>query len=624
MGYHLEWARAVMGGAGFRPGEPFFRAPLYPWLLAGLLTLARGSVLIALIAQCALGGVTTALTFLLGRRALGPSSAAPTFAAAMVAVSWVLIDFDAQLLLEPLLIPLILAGLYVALPLCERATAGRALFAGLWFGLAAITRPNVLLVMPALALWLMRRARGLPRGGWRATAALTLGTLAPIAPITAYNTWVAHDPALIATQGGVNFWIGNNPASDGRTAVVPGTRAGWWEGYHDAIAQAEAAEGRPLKATEVSRHYTGRALAWARAAPGRFLAHLAYKTRLLLAGAELGNNVDPRYTALAASPWLALSPVHTAWVLAFAALGLARAWPDRRALAPLYLFLACYAASVVLFFVNARFRAPMLPVLYLFAAHGALWVAAEARARRWRRCGALVTSALVGTWLAALPPRAPEIGAVNGRVTQALGHVAACERLTARGDVAGAERAAASATALLEEALAMRPDWTPAWRALGGLRRQQGDVVGALAAFERALATSQVAGAPLDEESVDGYCGALSRAGRFAELADFARPLAQAQDGRASAGATYYLGVLAQRAGRLERARALYEESERLRPGRFRAPFALGTIALAEGDMSRARAHFEAADRRREDGLPEQQAQLARELARMRAPAAPR
>ena len=42
--------------------------------------------------------------------------------------------------------------------------------------------------------------------------------------------------------------------------------------------------------------------------------------RLLLAGTELGNNVDPRYTALAASPWLALSPVHTAWVLAFAAL----------------------------------------------------------------------------------------------------------------------------------------------------------------------------------------------------------------------------------------------------------------------------------------------------------------
>ena len=74
-------------------------------------------------------------------------------------------------------------------------------------------------------------------------------------PISAYNRIVGEDWVLIASQAGVNLWIGNNPESDGSTAIVPGTRGGWWEGYHDSIALAEAEAGRTLSASGVSRHY---------------------------------------------------------------------------------------------------------------------------------------------------------------------------------------------------------------------------------------------------------------------------------------------------------------------------------------------------------------------------------
>lgn len=599
MGYHLEWARTVAAGETFRPGEPFFRAPLYPWFLAGLLRLTGGALLPALLLQAGLGAATAWLTFDLGRRTFGAREGLA--AAAAVACGWLLIDFDAQLLVEPLLAPLILAGLVALAPRTGELTARRAAVAGVLFGLAAITRPNVLLVMPGLALWVfLRRRRLLP------VLALTLGTLAPILPLTAYNRVACGDTVLIASQGGVNFWIGNNPTSDGRTAVAPGTRAGWWEGYHDTIAQAEAAEGRALRPSEVSQHYTRRALAWAREEPLAFLAHLGLKLRLILAGMELGNNVEPRYTALAHSPWLVLSPVHSVWLVPLGLLGAVCAWPRRKALAPLYIFLVGYGLSVVLFFVNARFRAPMLPVGALFAAHGVFAVWGARGRRRW----ILGLLAGAGIGLAAIPPRSPVIGAVNGRVNLALGYAARSEALSENGDGPLAQQA----IALLQEALELRPDWVPAHRALGALRRRAGDLEGALAAFGQAHALAVAAGT-LDEEAIDGYAGALSRAGRLEELAAFVGPLVNGSV--RSAGATYYAGVLQQRAGRIERAEALFQASEELRPGRFRVPFALGALAVQRGDDARAREHFGLAQRRIEDALPEQRAQLERERLRL-------
>ena len=90
---------------------------------------------------------------------------------------------------------------------------------------------------------------------------MTLGCLLPIVPVTIRNQVVGDDLVLISSQAGVNFYIGNNPLSDGRTAIVPGTPGGWWEGYHATIERAERATGRDLKPSPVSRYYFGEAFA---------------------------------------------------------------------------------------------------------------------------------------------------------------------------------------------------------------------------------------------------------------------------------------------------------------------------------------------------------------------------
>ena len=50
---------------------------------------------------------------------------------------------------------------------------------------------------------------------------MLLCALIPIGGVTLYNATAGGDLVLIASQGGVNFYIGNNERSDGRTAIVP-------------------------------------------------------------------------------------------------------------------------------------------------------------------------------------------------------------------------------------------------------------------------------------------------------------------------------------------------------------------------------------------------------------------
>jgi 4-amino-4-deoxy-L-arabinose transferase-like glycosyltransferase len=385
--YHVEWARAFARGAEFQDG-PFFRAPLYPWALGIVFALFGDGLLLPRLLQAALGAVCTLLVYGIGRRAFDRRAGA--LAALLHATSWIAIFYDGELLLEALATPLFLLGLWLALGLAERPAPRGLLLTGLAFGLSAITRPNVLLFLPVLAAWLfLRGARG--RAGLVRVGLLALGTLAPILPITAINA-AEGDRVLISYQAGVNLWIGNNPHSDGSTAIAPGTRPDWWGGFEDTHAQAAQAEGRELRPSEVSRHYVRRTLAAIGDDPAWWLGHLAWKLRLFWMDWELGNNEEPRF--FAQRTFLRYLPVSFGSLAALAAIGLWAARRSDRAHAPLALFALVYTVSVVLFFVNARFRLPVLPVLAVYAAHGAWWIA-DAFAQRRRAAAAVAVAAVV-------------------------------------------------------------------------------------------------------------------------------------------------------------------------------------------------------------------------------------
>ena len=383
----VEWARDIAGG-NLVGGDVYFRAPLYPYLLGLIFSLFRGSLFAARMAQALLGSLVPLALFYLGRRVFGTREGV---IAGLVAAAYpVLAYFNNELLAVSLAVLLNVLLLLAALRADDRGGTGPWLTVGLLLGLSAITRPNVLLFAPFLLLWVVWRARSRPAGGRRVAlgrvALVLCGAAVVILPVTVRNYAVGGDFVPIASQGGINFYIGNNPRSDGASAMLPALGTNWE--YEDAIRIAEREEGRRLKPSEVSAFWYRRGREFLLSRPGTALRLYVRKLVLFWDSHEIGSNKDIYYFG-------GLSPVFRAfsWLgfLIIAPLGLlgASVGARRRPAAWLLtLFVVSYMVSVLAFFVNGRFRLPVVPPLIVLAAGGAAWLYDKLREGEWSRFAA--------------------------------------------------------------------------------------------------------------------------------------------------------------------------------------------------------------------------------------------
>lgn len=563
---HLDWARRLAAGAG-SPEIPYFRAPLHAWWL-GLLVRAGAGVATLRLAGLLCGLANLGLLLGLARRRL-PSAALPwLLLLAGTSAAW--IYFEPMLLIVHWLLLWLLISVGATLEAIEGGRRRWALLGGLAFGLAAISRPTALLLAPVL-LWPGMAERGdlrrlWPRRAlpWLLAAALPLGTVARI------NGWPASG-VLVASQGGVNLWIGNNPQADGRSATLPGAGAAWERS--DATAQAAAALGHRPTPGEESDWFARRAADWMRAEPGAAARLLLRKGAWLLAPGEGGSNTSPEALAEGAplfGRWLRLGW----WPLLLPGLaGLALGFPRHRELRRIcWSGLLLYSGGLLLFFVNSRFRLPLLPLLALPAAELAL--AASRRlvwtARRTWRAGS-----------EGAPPEPLELRPGRIRLLVALLALPLLAHLATRPADAATSRDAARGW----QAFQLGNAW---WRL------QQPD--SAEAEWRRAVEL-----APALPEARLNLALAASRRGDPAASERLLRDELAVDP--TSAKAWTNLGALALDGERLPQAEAAFRRALRLRPGWPDADWNLGLVqcrlglaALAAGDSESARQRLASAD----------------------------
>jgi tetratricopeptide (TPR) repeat protein len=398
--YHVQWASALAAG-DWIGNAVFFRAPLYPYTLGLGLLLFHGSLLGARLLQVTYGALTPVAVYFLGRRLLGARGG---LVAGIIAVLYpFLIYFTNELLIESLVVVLDAFLLVAILRADDVPSWGRWVLAGAVLGLAAIARPPVLLFAPCVFLWIWWRAGrpcALPeprKGGltllrgrtpFRAAvlrfAMFAVGAALVIAPVTLRNFALEKDFVLIASQGGVNFFIGNNRDSDGASAVLPVLGETWQ--YADCVRIAEREEGRSLRSSEVSGFWYGRGREFLFGHPRAAAALLLKKFVLFWNRYELPNNKDVYYFARMSLVFRSLAWLNFGVIAPLGVLGAIVSLRRRRpAAALLALFALAHMVSVVLFFVCSRFRIPVVPVVVVFAAAGLLWLWDRARAMDLRR-----------------------------------------------------------------------------------------------------------------------------------------------------------------------------------------------------------------------------------------------
>ncbi len=400
--WHLLWAREIVAGDFWGSGI-FFRAPLYPYFLAGIISVLGDSLWAVRIVHALLGSVSCVLVYLLGKRLF--SAPVGTVAALLWALWPTAIYYESELLIPVLIIPLNLWALYVLAGAIQRRrlTPRVSLGVGLILGISAIARPNILLFVIALLIWILWRFRASARStvpSWILAVSLLVGTSLPVSIVTVRNAVVADDFVPISYQGGINLYLGNNKEADGLTMVMPQLRYHQWGDWStfvrttDSLAIYDMRE--PLKPSEISNYWMKKTFSVMLKNPGHTLGLLGKKLYYFWHGWENGDQWDI-YTYAKNATLLRLGIHHTLlWfpLGLFSAFGLWGMWAARRdgpAVESMLLFVGTYLLSVVGFLVTARHRLPVVPLILIFAI--------VAFPRLWHMARERPTSArAIGTW----------------------------------------------------------------------------------------------------------------------------------------------------------------------------------------------------------------------------------
>ncbi len=649
---------------------PYYRPPGYPCLLAGIYFFTGGSYLAPRAFNMLLGLFSIVLMYLFGRavyhRWVGMA------AAALMAGYWGFIYYEGEVN-DPAMFVILVPCLLWSLRFWATSFKFRwALTAGLLTGVYAVMRPNILLFGPFMAAWMLHaawRAGSLRRvpGGWIGLFAAFL----IIAPVTVRNYAVSGEFVPVSTYFGENFLIGNGEDSDGVTSWTPYLQRLEGTGQFSVWVYSNIVRGlgkevgnENLTDSEASKIFFQKGLDYAMAHKLRTFNLALKKAVLFWSPWEITENKvvqceKDHYPPLRYMPGFPLfMGLFCAGLLILAndarrgrlldgrGAGSAAPGPGQMT-ALLLLFIVVYYASFIPFFVNARARHPIVPLMLLFGGYGLYRIAAWAVARRWATAGGgvLLAAALVGLaavdWVPYQPDRARwhydradswiAVGEVDKAAEEAgvmLGLDYSYYMPFRLGHAFAAKGRNALAARLLRAALSPDPAMQPApyredlWFYIGAAEAADGKTAEARAAFEEALRLNPKDPRPLNDlgfllEQAGDAAGAadlyrralevrpafaLARtnlAELFAKQGDVAGAIREyeqaAQDVPESPEILFNLGRHLAAAGRTEEATAAYRKALALCPKDVRAWNNLGLLLAQQGNAAEAEKAYRSA-----------------------------
>ncbi len=576
--YHDLWAQMILKGGDFTEGV-FFRAPLYPYFLASVYKIFGHNYFMPRLIQFLIGSLSCVLIYLLGKKVFNRRTA--RIAGLLASLYGVLIYFEGELLIPVLLVFLDLLLILALLRATEKPSYTRWTLCGAILGLSALARPNILLVGVAFLFWILILFRSDVKIGSKSVlcaGSFALGAILIISPITLRNYIKGEDFVLIASQGGMNFYIGNNPQSDGASAKLPGARTTWWGLYEDATKMAEGATNRSLKPSEVSRFWYMEGLEFLVKEPISFLKLMAKKFILFWNGNELSNNRDLYFSA-GGAPFLKLLLWRFVIYFPFgliaplALVGVILSHKEKRDVVVLEIFLFVYMLSVILFFVCARYRVPIIPVLILFSAYGLDWFISKIGERKFFQLGKYLVILLM--ILIPINLSMPKYRTAN----LAHAHYTMGVLYTKKGD----KNMAAEE---YQKALEYNPDFAEAYGNLGAIYGDQGKHELALEYFQKALESGADSAFIFSNIGFAYHSqGLLNQAQENYKLSLFLRD----DDPQVH----YLMGEVYLEKEMLEDATDEYEKTIRLNPQHTLAFYRLGTIYHQLGKREEAIYHLE-------------------------------
>lgn len=388
-GAYVQDALGILRGQP--PQLPFWHPPGLAYAMAAIFGIAGPSLLILRCLQALLATLCVALTYGLGRRLF--SVRVGLVAAALAAGHGVLVFEAGELLPATWIMVFSTLGLYLLVVALDRQDWRWSGLCGATFGIAAQFSPLVLVFMPlaGLAAWAAAAGR---RRLW-VLAALVLGTASTLAPTALYNYQKTGDVVLVSTNGGLNFYLGNNENYLRTFALRPGMA---W----DELTLEPRRAGIPDLADR-SRYFYKKGLAYIETWPAYAAWNFAYKLYGAVHGAEIPRDAD-LYAFRAQSPVLRVlvwpRPFYfpNALLMPMAVAGGVACLARRRQGRVAAWFFLSQIVVLAVFFSSSRHRAPLLPVACLLAVVAAreIWHLLRSRSHKGLALAGTATVAVLG------------------------------------------------------------------------------------------------------------------------------------------------------------------------------------------------------------------------------------
>ena len=412
-------ARSLTAG---RPmGSDFFWQPVfYPAFLTAAHIASGSSLVFVKALQALLGAVTCVLVYLLGCSVFDRRTGG--LAALLAALYGPLIFFEGELLATGWA-AFWAVGLILLFLRAEQRRRSSSYFAvGVCGALAILTRPTFLLFFAAACSWLafsQYRAGTEHRTVGRRLAALAAGFCLLVVPVAVQSQRVTGELGFLPASAWLNAHIGNNPEPCQTLGIRPGEA---WDRLNLVPETSHAS----VVSADRRAWFRAKTLDYVRSEPLSFLRGVADKSLQFVSSRELTRNLD----LYCFRQWSGLLAVLT-WKLGgfgfpfgvlapLAVAGLILGW--QRIPTPLLLFVVLYPLSVILVFVAARYRVPMVPVLCVLAAAAVTLAIDAIRERRVRRLGLAAGFASAVALLSAVPgPFCQEQGSYESELYRVLG-----------------------------------------------------------------------------------------------------------------------------------------------------------------------------------------------------------
>lgn len=363
---YVDWGMRIASG-DLMGEKAFYQDPLYPYFLGLCFRVSNGSLVFARLIQAILSTVSVFLVFLTARHLFGNLTG--VLAALLMALYGPLYFYSAILIKVTLIVFFTALACYLAAVAPNNPRKSCWIVLGMSMGLLTLLRGNFLMLIPFVVAWALVVK---PFSGGRermVRAALSIvGVAMVLAPVTIHNYAAGGEFVLTTSQGGANFYIGNNPSATGAYPALSFVRYDPQYEASDWMAEAERRTGKTLKPAEASRFWFREGLLFLVHHPKAAIRLQFYKARLLFNAYEIPDNYHYDFMRKSFMPALWLGFLSFGMLLGPGLLGMLVS--GRRVPGSVFhiLFAAIYALSVIAFFVVSRYRMPMVPVLAIFSA----------------------------------------------------------------------------------------------------------------------------------------------------------------------------------------------------------------------------------------------------------------